>query len=56
MTLTFVINHLRWTPESARWLLGQGRTEEAKKFIRRVAAINKMKIPENMLDQVRDLV
>uniref|UniRef100_A0A3Q3MQN8 Solute carrier family 22 member 13a n=1 Tax=Mastacembelus armatus TaxID=205130 RepID=A0A3Q3MQN8_9TELE len=40
---------LLWIPESARWLLGQGRTEDAFKIIRGVAAINKKKIPEDLL-------
>lgn len=47
-----VINLVRWIPESARWLLGQGRTKEAHKFIHRVAAINKKKIPGNLLEEV----
>nr|XP_019956982.1 PREDICTED: solute carrier family 22 member 14-like [Paralichthys olivaceus] len=45
----FVFFYIWWIPESARWLLGHGRTEEANKLICKVSAINKKNIPENLL-------
>ncbi|XP_070775750.1 solute carrier family 22 member 13-like [Enoplosus armatus] len=48
----FVFMYIWWIPESARWLLGQGRAEEVKQLIRRVAAINRKNIPENLLGEV----
>ncbi|XP_035382548.1 solute carrier family 22 member 13b isoform X1 [Electrophorus electricus] len=39
-------------PESARWLLTQGRQEEAKKTILNAARVNRRKIPEYLLDKL----
>jgi uncharacterized membrane-anchored protein len=42
-------------PESARWLLTQGRVKEAQKEVLRAARVNGRTISEAMLSQVSDL-
>ncbi|XP_053740088.1 solute carrier family 22 member 13-like [Synchiropus splendidus] len=49
-----VFIYIWFIPESARWLLERGRTEEAKTLIRKVAAINKRNIPEDYLHKVKE--
>ncbi|XP_038149594.1 solute carrier family 22 member 13b [Cyprinodon tularosa] len=39
-------------PESARWLITQGRKEEAIKAIRRAAKVNKRNAPEELLEKL----
>uniref|UniRef100_A0A673MCV5 Major facilitator superfamily (MFS) profile domain-containing protein n=1 Tax=Sinocyclocheilus rhinocerous TaxID=307959 RepID=A0A673MCV5_9TELE len=39
-------------PESARWLLTQGKQDRAKKEILNAARINGRKVPENLLDKM----
>ncbi|KAL4657152.1 solute carrier family 22 member 13-like [Arapaima gigas] len=39
-------------PESARWLLTQGKKEEARKLILKAARVNKREIEDSLLDKV----
>lgn len=42
----------RYVPESARWLLTQGRKEEAREQLQRAARVNKRSLPTDALDKV----
>ncbi|XP_040911909.1 solute carrier family 22 member 13 [Toxotes jaculatrix] len=44
--------YIWFIPESARWLLDRGRTEEAKQLIVKVAAINKRTVPDSLLEKI----
>ncbi|XP_056155868.1 solute carrier family 22 member 13-like [Lampris incognitus] len=49
--LSFGLFH--WVlPESARWLMTQGRKEEARQAIRKAAGVNRRKVPEALLDKL----
>ncbi|XP_029561803.1 solute carrier family 22 member 13 isoform X3 [Salmo trutta] len=50
--IAVVAVYIWFIPESARWLLDQGKTEEAKKLILRVAAINKRTVPDTILEKI----
>uniref|UniRef100_A0A3B1IXG7 Solute carrier family 22 member 13b n=1 Tax=Astyanax mexicanus TaxID=7994 RepID=A0A3B1IXG7_ASTMX len=39
-------------PESARWLMTQGRQEEARRIIVKAASINGRKVPDSLLDKL----
>ncbi|CAG9857803.1 unnamed protein product [Phyllotreta striolata] len=42
-----------FVPESARWLVSQGKTEEAIKILKRIEKVNKMDVTEKVYDQFR---
>ncbi|XP_053739179.1 solute carrier family 22 member 13-like isoform X2 [Synchiropus splendidus] len=48
-----VLIYIWFIPESARWLLNRGRTEEAKKLLVKAATINKRTIPPSLLDTIQ---
>ncbi|XP_053739180.1 solute carrier family 22 member 13-like [Synchiropus splendidus] len=50
--LSVVVIYIWFVPESARWLLYRGRTEEAKVLLARVATINKRPFPEALLTKI----
>ncbi|XP_038574623.1 solute carrier family 22 member 13-like [Micropterus salmoides] len=50
--LSVVVIYIWFIPESARWLLSRGRTEEAKELIAKAAAINKRTVPAFLLDKI----
>ncbi|XP_067109108.1 solute carrier family 22 member 13 [Osmerus mordax] len=50
--IAVVVMYIWFIPESARWLLDRGKTEEAKELILRVAAINKRQVPDTLLEKV----
>ncbi|XP_029600369.1 solute carrier family 22 member 13b [Salmo trutta] len=41
-------------PESARWLMTQGRQEEARQEVRRAARVNGREVPEALLDKLEE--
>ncbi|XP_041658342.1 solute carrier family 22 member 13-like [Cheilinus undulatus] len=44
--------YIWFIPESARWLLNRGKTEEAKQLILKAAAINKRTVPDHVLEKI----
>lgn len=42
----------RVVPESPRWLLSQGRTEEAKQLVQKAALVNGRSLSPELLNQV----
>lgn len=41
-------------PESPRWLLANGKFDEAQKILEKLAKVNKRSLPESFLNRIRD--
>ncbi|XP_061654083.1 solute carrier family 22 member 13-like [Phyllopteryx taeniolatus] len=50
--LLAIVIYIWFVPESARWLLESGRTEEAKELLLKVAAINKRRFSGTLLKKI----
>ncbi|KAM9844791.1 solute carrier family 22 member 13 [Aulostomus maculatus] len=50
--LVVVAVYIWFIPESARWLLGRGRAEDAKQLLLKVAAINNRQVSDSLLEKI----
>nr|XP_061791434.1 solute carrier family 22 member 13-like isoform X1 [Nerophis lumbriciformis] len=50
--LAVICIYIWFLPESARWLLDRGRTEEAKELLLKVAAVNKRTVTDSLLEKI----
>ncbi|KAL8164852.1 UNVERIFIED_CONTAM: hypothetical protein K2H54_011023 [Gekko kuhli] len=48
-----LVVYLWLLPESARWLVTKGKVEDARKLLRKAAAMNKRTIPPGLLEQLQ---
>jgi OCT family organic cation transporter-like MFS transporter 13 len=51
INLAFLFFMTRMIPESSRWLMSQGKYDDAENIIQRIAKVNKKKIPSRIIDE-----
>ncbi|KAG5286831.1 hypothetical protein AALO_G00019250 [Alosa alosa] len=52
--IVLVAVYIWFIPESARWLLDRGKTEQARQLVLKAAAINKRTIPDRLLEKLKE--